>query len=45
MKCDFPVAAGGPLGEQDPEDLGVFPALRGGGRDHLRRRAADVWEP
>ena len=39
------VAAGGLLGEQHLEDLGVLPALAGRGRDHLRRRPADVWEP
>ena len=37
------VAAGGFLGEQDAQDFGVFPALAGGGRDHLRRGPADVW--
>ena len=35
-----PVAARGLLGEQDPAGLGVFPALRGRGGDHVRRRAA-----
>ena len=39
------VAAGGLLGEQHPQDLGVFPALRGGVGDHLRRGAADIWQP
>ena len=39
------VAAGGLLGEQDAQDLGGLPALGGGGRDHLRRRAPDVGHP
>src|SRR5947209_4211369 len=39
------VAAGGFLGEQHPQDLGVLPALRGRVGNHLRRRPADVWEP
>ncbi|MGO9495099.1 MAG: hypothetical protein ACLQA5_00025, partial [Solirubrobacteraceae bacterium] len=37
------VAAGGLLGQEDAQDLGVFPALAGGGGDHLRRRSANVW--
>jgi hypothetical protein len=38
------VAPGGLLGEQDPQDLGVVPALRGRAGDHFGRRVPDVWE-
>ena len=39
------VAAGGLLGEQHAQDLGVLPALRVGGREHLRRRPPHVRQP
>jgi len=31
-----------PPGRQDAQDFGALPALRDGGRDHLRRGAANV---
>ncbi len=36
------VAAGGFLGEQDPDELGGIPALRPGGRDHLGGGLAQI---
>ena len=39
------VPAGDLLGEQGPEDLGGFPALRLGGGEHLGGGAADVRQP
>ena len=39
------VAALGLFGQQDPQDLAGLPALRGRGRDHLGRGAADIGHP
>ena len=39
------VAAGGLLGEQHAQHFGGLPALAGGGRDHIRRRAANIGQP